>query len=69
MGTMPAPAVRAKGIEIPRKITTGLRVLDRFLNSYESPLTQLAVIILAAAMASVLGAALIKLVAGSLGQS
>ncbi len=68
MASTQAPAAHEKRFEIPKAVTGGLHLLDR-LSAFESPIVQVAVIILAAAMASVVGGTIIRMLADGLGQS
>jgi len=68
MASMQAPAVNEKRAEVPKLVAAGKRLMDR-MSAFESPLVQIAVIVLAAAMASIVGSALIRMLAVGLAQS
>ena len=68
MASIQAPEAQEEHLEVPRPVTGGLHLLDR-LSAFESPIVQIAVIILAAAMASMVGGTIIRMLADGLSQS
>jgi len=68
MTSIQAPEAQEKHFEVPKPVTDGLRLVDR-LSAFESPIVQVAVIILAAALASVVGGTIIRILADGLAQS
>lgn len=69
METVTVPAVRGKRIELPSALVAAMRFADRRLAEFESPFAQIAAIVIAAAMASVVGTALFALLTSGLAQS
>jgi len=68
MTSIQAPEAQARHFEVSKPITRGLHLLDG-LSAFESPIVQIAVIILAAALASVVGGTIIRMLADGLSQS
>ena len=68
MESAQVPAVHEKRFEIPKVLAAGKHAMDR-LSAFESPLVQIATIVLAAAMASIVGGTLIRMLADGLAQS
>jgi len=68
MASIQAPGAQERHFQIPKPATGGLHLLDR-LSAFESPIVQIAVIVLAAALASVVGGAIIRMLADGLSQS
>jgi len=68
MTSIQAPEAQEKYFEVPKPVTGALHLVDR-LSAFESPIVQVAVIILAAALASVVGGTIIRMLADGLSQS
>ena len=62
---MQAPAAHEKRFEVPKVVAAGKHLMNR-MSAFDSPPVQIAVIVLAAALASIVGGALIRMLAAGL---